>query len=136
MKIAIKQETNANQLPRDTEDIHMVRPVKQKTLKEIVEKCAALKKISLSKSTLARLPEKTKKLLKEKRMELNIESSRGRAIGIGLEKMLHVIEMRKDHQPLREIENITGIPKSTVHYLVKYSQREKIKKGKDVVYLK
>jgi len=44
--------------------------------------------------------------------------------------------MRKDHQTLREIERVTGIPKSTVHYLQRYAQRAKIKNGKNIVYLK
>ena len=41
-----------------------------------------------------------------------------------------------DYQSLREIERLTEIPKSTVHYLVKYAEREKIKKGNTTIYLK
>ena len=74
--------------------------------------------------------------MKQNKVSLKIEKARGRAIEINSDKMLQVIEMRKDHRPLREIEEVTGIPKSTVHYLVKYSDRKKMKKGKDVIHLK
>lgn len=136
MKISVKTLSDAKSIPQGTEEIHLVRPVKHNAINELLKKHSSLKKISLSKSCFQRLPEKTRKMLKEKSIEIRIESRRGRAIEIGLEKMLHVIEMRKDFQPLREIESVTGIPKSTVHYLVKYAQRQKVKKGKNIVYLK
>jgi len=85
---------------------------------------------------LKRLPTKTQKKLKEKGITLGIEKRRGRAIDIPMEKMLQIIELRKDYQTVRDIEKITGIPKSTVHYLIKYADRGKIKKGANVVYLK
>jgi len=53
-----------------------------------------------------------------------------------MDKMLQIIELRKDYQTVREIEKITNIPKSTVHYLLKYADRGKIRKGANVVYLK
>jgi len=136
MKIALGARTDIKTIPPEASEIHLVRPVKQKKIGVLLKKHPALKIFSLSKSCLQRLPEKTKKLLKEKGIELKIESKRGRAIEIGLEKMLHVIEMRRDFQPLREIEDITGIPKSTIHYLEKYAQRVKVKKGNSIVYLK
>ena len=136
MKTVVYDEDSAKKISPGTEEIHLVRPVNHRSIKEILKKCSALKKISLSKSCFQRMPEKTKTAIRENGTEMAIESRRGRAIGIGLEKMLHVIEMRKDFQPFREIENITGIPKSTVHYLVKYAQRGKVKKGNSVVYLK
>ncbi len=136
MKIAVHSLASARSIPKETEEIHLVRPMKRKDAEEIIKKCPQLKKVSLSKSCLQRLPEKTKNLFREKGIELVIENRAGRAIGIDLEKMLHVIEMRKDFQPFREIESITGIPKSTAHYLVKYARREKVKKGSNIVYLK
>ena len=34
-----------------------------------------------------------------------------------------------------EFEKITGIPKSTAHYLIRYAQRQKIKRGNKIVYV-
>ncbi len=83
-----------------------------------------------------RLPLKTQKKLKDKGITIALEKRRGRAIDLPMDKMLQIIELRKDYQTVREIEKITGIPKSTVHYLLKYADRGKIKKGQNVVYLK
>ncbi len=136
MKVSISNRSGIKSIPQNTNEIHLVRPLNKRAFEELLKKCPSLEKISLSKSCYARLPEKTKKMVNEKGIGVKIESRRGRAIGIGLEKMLHVIEMRKDFQPLRAIESTTGIPKSTIHYLTKYSNREKIKRGKDILYLK
>ena len=136
MKIAFYPNSSAKNIPRETEEIRLSRPVKHKALLELLEKIPSIKKISMNKSCFQRMPAKTKEMLEQKNIEVKIETGRGRPIGISLEKMLHIIEMRKDFQPLREIQGVTGIPKSTVHYLVKYAQRQKIRKGKEIVYLK
>ena len=135
MKYSITEETNIENIPRDTEEIHLVRPIKRDKLISLVTRCP-IKTITLSTSCFKRLPRKTQKKLKEKGISLSIEKRRGRAIDIPMDKMLQIIELRKDYQTVREIERITNIPKSTVHYLLKYADRGKIKKGANVVYLK
>jgi len=135
MKYSVYPETNVSRIPLDTEAIHLVRPVPLKMLEKILKRLKGMGKISLSESCLKRLPSKTRKLLSKNKIEIRIEASRGRAIEIPLEKMGHLIEMRKDFQSLREIEKVTDVPKSTVHYLVKYAKRAKVKQGKETIHL-
>ena len=85
---------------------------------------------------MKRLPKKAQTKIKERGIELNIEKRRGRALDLTLEQMLEIIEMRKDYQSIREIEKVMDIPKSTVHYLLKYADREKVKNGSTIMYLK
>ncbi len=135
MKYSITDTTNIEKIPRDTQEIHLTRPIKLKKLKALIEKCS-IKRITIATSCLSRLSSKTKKMIKEKGIELGMEKCRGRPISLPLDKLLNIIELRKDFQTLREIEKVTGIPKSTVHYLVKYADRAKIKKDREVIYLK
>jgi len=135
VKYSLYPDTAASGIPAATDEIHLVRPVRLGTLKRIAEK-SSLAKVSLSESCMKRLSRKTLEFLKAKGIKIEVHSERGRAIGIPLPKMRQAIEMRSDFRPLREIEETTGIPKSTVHYLQKYSQRKKVKNGKMVVYLK
>ena len=135
MKYSITEETNIDSIPKDTTEIHLVRPIKWDKLNSLITKCP-IRTITLSTSCLKRLPTKTQKRLKDKGVSLGVEKRRGRAIDIPMDKMLQIIELRKDYQTVREIEKITGIPKSTVHYLLKYADRGKIRKGANVVYLK
>jgi hypothetical protein len=135
MKYSISDHTSIDKIPADTEAIHLTRPVKIDTLEKLIKKCR-IKEVTISNSCFNRIPNKTKKLFKDNGISISIEEKRGRAIDIPLEKMLEVIQLRKDYQSVREIERLTGIPKSTIHYLVKYAGRAKIKKGKQVVYLK
>lgn len=136
MKYSINGDTNIASVPSDIEEVHIVRPLPRKKMEALLKRCKELRAISMSKSTYKRLSRKGLGLLKEKGIEIKIVEERGRAIGIPLEKMMQAIEMRRDFRPLREIEQVTGIPKSTVHYLAKYSLRRKIKKGKTIIYLK
>lgn len=135
MKYAITEHTNIDTIPKDTTEIHLVRPIKWDNLNALITKCP-IRTITISNSCLKRLPSKTQKKLKDKGITISLEKRRGRAIDLPMDKMLQIIELRKDYQTVREIEKITGIPKSTVHYLLKYADRGKIKKGQNVVYLK
>lgn len=136
MKCSVNENTKIASIPSDIEEVHIVRPLSHKKIEAILKRCKELRGISMSKSTYKRIARKVLRLFKEKGIEIKIAEERGRAIGIPLEKMMQAIEMRKDFRPLREIEQVTGIPKSTVHYLAKYSLRRKIKRGKTIIYLK
>ncbi|MCX6801258.1 MAG: hypothetical protein NTZ73_03650 [Candidatus Diapherotrites archaeon] len=135
MKYAVSNNTEVEKIPRDTEEIHMTRPIKSKTLKKLLEKCH-INMITLSNSCFQRLSPKTRKIANEKGAQFAIEKKRGRAISIPLKTLLYIIELKRDYQSIREIERLTGIPKSTVHYLIKYAKRVKVKKGKEIIYLK
>lgn len=134
MRYSVGPETDTGNIPADAESVHMVRPTSIGKLGRLIKKCG-LKKISLSSSCAARLSARARKLIREMGVELSIESRRGRALGIGLERMRNAIEMHRIDVPYRKIEERTGIPKSTAHYLIKYANRDKVKQGKQVVYL-
>ena len=135
MKASLYPGTKLSGLPSGIESLHLVRPVGRKKIASVLKRLPGIERISMSKSCFERTSPNVKKFLAEKEVGVSIRSERGRAISIPLEKMQSVIEMRRDFRPLREIEKTTGIPKSTVHYLVKYSQKKKVKNGKNVVYL-
>jgi hypothetical protein len=135
MKYAINEHTIIEKLPIETDTIHLIRPIELKKLEYLINN-RKIKEITISKSCFNRLPKKSKELIKEKEVRINIEKRRGRALVVSMEKMLEIIELRKDHQSIRAIEKVTGISKSTIHYLLKYADRGKIKKGNNIIYLR
>ena len=135
MKISLYPETPISELPEGVNSIHLVRPVTKKKL-ALLFKNSQIGSVSMSSSCFKRMSPETKRFLEKKGVKIEVKTERGRAISIPLKKMLNAIEMRRDFRSLREIEETTGIPKSTVHYLVKYSQRKKVKNGKSIIYLK
>ncbi len=135
MRYVFNPTVSLSKIPSDTKDVHLTRPVKLIEIKKLIKKCM-IESISMSKSCFDRLSTKTKKFLKQKNIDYSVEEKRGRALSLSMDEMLRVIELRKDYQTLREIERLTNVPKSTVHYLVKYANRSKIKKDGEVIYLK
>jgi hypothetical protein len=135
IKIAVNVQTVVDKIPKDTTEIHLIRPLKKKKLEEILN-ARHITKITLSQSCYNRLPPKTRRLLHEKNISISTERRRGRPISISLEKLREIIELRKDYQSVRKIEEITDVPKSTVHYLLKYADRGKVRKGGAIIYLK
>ena len=133
---AVWPETKLAVIPKDATKLHLIRPVKKELLLAIIKKCSNLQAITLSKSCLQRMPKSNRALLQANGIELAIETRKGRPISVPLQKMLHALEMRKDYRSLREIERVTGIAKSTVHYLERYAQRAKVKNGGKVIYLR
>jgi len=136
MKYAVYPETSVGSIPRDASALHLVRPIPLKKLGDLIERCPGVNDLFLPKSCDKRLPEKTKKWLKEKGIALRLDSKKGRAIEVPLEKVGQLTEWRRDAKSYREIEKELGVAKSTAHYLVKYAARTKIKKGNQIVYLK
>ena len=135
MKVAVSEETDVKKVPKETTEIHLVRPIKKEDL-DFLLKSRPIRKISLSESCLKRLPVKAQRKIKERGIELGIEKRRGRALDLNMDQMLQIIEMRKDYQSIREIEKVMNIPKSTIHYLLKYADRGKIKTNGNIMYLK
>lgn len=130
MKCAVWPKTPLQQIPLNTTELHLVRPLGLKKLKEILAK-RKIKAVSYSESTAKRLKEKTKKFLAGHAITLRILNQAGRPLSATLEKMLSVAEMARDHRSFREIESTTRIPKSTCHYWIRYAKRQKIRdKGK------
>ena len=136
MRCSLHGSADIPKVPIESESVHIARPLPYKSTIALLKRCKHLSIISASASTYKRLAKRVKKELEGRGIRLVISSERGRAIGIPLEKMKQAIEMRQDFRPLREVEQVTGIPKSTVHYLEKYSLRRKIKNGTTIIYLK
>jgi len=135
MKVSLYPGTNIDKIPADVTGIHLVRPVSHEKIEKALEKCGNIREITLSNSCMKRLSGTTKKMLRSKVPRIDVLPTRGRAIEIPMQRMLQAIEMAKDHRPLREIEELTGIPKSTVHYLVRYADRKKVKQGTLTIHL-
>ena len=134
MKYPVWPKTHASEIPSEINEIHLVRPLPSKKIIDLVSS-KRIDRVFASKSTLKRLSKKTKNILKEKNISLEAEEKRGRPLDIPLEKVKEVVELHKDHQSFRKIEKLTGIPKSTIHYLIKYAARNKIKGDKKILYV-
>lgn len=134
MKYCIWPNANLNQIAKETDKLHLVRPIAFKKIREICLK-RPVQTISCCPSCFARLKGKTKQWLEEKGIGIKIQQKRGRPLSTPLRKMLAVIELAKDHRSYREIEKTLDVPKSTAHYLVKYAQRDRIKKNGSTVFL-
>lgn len=135
MKYSVYVTSNIKNIPADTEEVHISRPIKLVTVKRLLRKRGNLKTISLSQSCLQRLSRKVKNYLKKKDVSLKLHKTKGRPLSIDLEKMLRIIELKRDYRSYGEIAQVTGVPKSTAHYLIKYADRSKIKQGQHVIHL-
>jgi len=133
MKQSFYAFTEPSTIEKGTLSLHLVRPIKAGKLQELCKK--GVKELCLSPSCEKRLSAKARSMIVEKGLALKIEPSRGRAIEIPLEKVTEIAELRWDDKTYREIEEITGVPKSTAHYLIKYANRNKLKKGKRTIYM-
>ena len=134
MKYSLYPNTEIKNIPVKAEKIHFVRPIKEKKVIELLKK-RKIKEISLSSSTLKRLKPKALKLIEGKGIQLKEDSRRGRAIETDFDTILKIIELKRDYLSTRKIGKKTGKPKSTVHYLLKYANRDKIKKKQQTIYL-
>ncbi len=115
------------------EKTHFSRPPRAAELRKLLG--AGQRRFFMPQSCISRLSAKARSLLEDAKAEIVVSSARGRPIDISMEKLMEVIELHKDNRAFRKIEELTGIPKSTAHYLVKYAQRQKLKRGGKVVYL-
>ena len=134
MRYPVSGEKDFKAVPKDAQAIHLVRPLK----KERIEKLflgRRIKTVYLSKSTKKRLGKKARQFFSQKGVKILEEKRAGRAISVDLKKLQEIVELHKDYQSYRKIEELLGIPKSTAHYLIKYAQRAKVKTGKNIVYL-
>lgn len=134
MKSVLYADSSIENVPRNAEEVYLARPLKIKKLEKLLKR-SPIKKIFLSNSSSKRLPSKTKKFLQEKEIELVLDSRRGRAIELDLQKIAQLRELKEDGRSYREIEKELFVPKSTCHYIVKYADRSKVKNGKNTIIL-
>ncbi len=112
--------------------VHFTRPPKIRELEAALRQGIVL---HMPHSCFKRLSAKARRLLDSSGAEVVIEQARGRPISLPMEKILQVAELHRDERTFREIEQITGIPKSTCHYLLKYAERQKLTSNGKIVYL-
>lgn len=136
MYYALRENTPIGSLPVDLEQIHLVRPISAKKLKLAFERCRGIRTIGASPSVEKRLAPKARKILQEKGIVISRAHRAGRALNLDLSTVKQIADLKKDFLSLRKISERTGVPKSTVHYLLKKAKREKIRKGKNVIYVR
>ncbi|MFH0970001.1 MAG: hypothetical protein V1776_00895 [Candidatus Diapherotrites archaeon] len=132
---AIREATPISTIPVELTRIHLVRPISTKKLGAILAHCPHLVEIGASPSVEKRLAPKAVELVKKHKIVLVRAHRAGRALNLDLETIRTISDLRKDFLSVRKISERVHVPKSTVHYLVKKSKREKIKKGKHVIYV-
>lgn len=115
--------------------LHWVRPLSKKKIKILLGACKNLVAVSVSPSVRARLKPEVVALLEKQGIGVRVESRRGRPLSSNMEAIVRVAELRKDFQPIREIERLTKIPKSSVHYLLTRAKRSRVKKRGHVVHV-
>jgi len=134
MRYPISSQADFRSVPGDATQVHLVRPLTKQSLEKLL-RSKPIDTVFLSKSTKKRLGKKAREFLKKRKVKIVEEKMAGRAISIELRKVQELVELHKDYRSFRKIEEVTGIPKSTVHYLIKYAHRTKIKKGQNIIYL-
>lgn len=134
MKYSVSSSREVKLLPHDANAVHLARPLGIAGLRKLAE--SGIKEASASDSTLKRLSKKSRDFLEQSGVRIKKQSAKGRPIGIGMQKMLDIMEMRRDYKSLRKIEEATQVPKSTVHYLVRHARRGKVKLKNQVIHLK
>ncbi len=94
-------------------DIYLPRPVPAEIIEEINENVEIY---HMPKSTYERLSERAKDIIGDR---VVIESRRGRFARVPLETVTQILALYRAGASVREIARETGIPKSTVHYILR-----------------
>ncbi len=102
-------------------DVHLARPVSLSALEKIVSRMKP-REISMAPSTYERLSRRAKEFLKSKGIKVVLEKNPGRSARMDKESLEAILELRKAGYSIRRISEETGIPKSTVHYILTYFQ--------------
>ncbi|HOD89829.1 MAG TPA: DUF1699 family protein [archaeon] len=134
-KDVLNNQNKINKLDRNCETLHVTKPFSKKTFVNIFAHCKHLKTITLSLSTKERLSKPVKDYLKSKHVLLQVKKTQGRPIGVPLVKLEKILSMYKDYS-YRELSEKLGVPKSTIHYIIKKAKKQKIKDDNKIVYLK
>jgi len=112
------------------DEVHLVRPI---TIKEFKQFFMKKKTLYMPESTYERLAKTTKALISKKKIKIIFEKIPGRPIDKSPDHLRRAVSLYKSGISLRNIEQKTSLPKSSVHYLVKKAKRKKIK-NKSSIY--
>jgi predicted DNA-binding protein (UPF0251 family) len=135
IKSCISEKNRIKYISKNCEELHLTKPFSKNDSLKIIKRCTKLKLITYSKSTKERLSAETLKIIKYNKIRTFTKKEQGRPINIDIEKLKKIIKMYKDYS-YRELAKKLNVPKSTIHYLIKYSKRKKIKEGNKIIYLK
>ncbi len=131
MILSIKSRKRVRE-PQRYSAFHLSRPM---PLSEIVKVVEIKKKFTMSSSTYNRLSKKTKTFLDKSKVKISIVQKKGRPIALDPKELLKVIEYHRAGFSVRKIEQKTGLAKSTIHYLIKHSKRNRIKYDGSTVFV-
>lgn len=134
-KDTLSDFTKISSINSNCEELHITRAFSKKNLTKILTRCLRLKTLTVSNSTNERISKALKEFIKKKGITILIRKEQGRPIDIKVEKLQKILQQYKDYS-YRDLEQKLGIPKSKIHYLIKYSKRKKIKDGNKIIYLK
>jgi len=130
MILSIKKQTQAVGEKRFSA-FHLSRPLTLRKIKAITK---VKKKLTMSKSTFERLSKSVKAHVAENKIKIEIIKRAGRPIDIAPEAIIKVVQLHNAGFSVRKIQAKLGLPKSTIHYLIKKSKRNGIKyKGMKVI---
>jgi len=125
MILSVKhRKTVGNEEKKRFDAFHLSRPV---TVSELDKITQVKKTITMSPSTEKRLSVKAKTLLKQKKIKTELIKRQGRPIGIKADVVKNALNLHKVGFSFRKIQEKTGLPKSTLHYIVKHAKRNRIK---------
>ena len=124
MRISVRNTSDAERVPHGTKEVHLVRPLPAQALEALSAKAG---KLHASQSTIDRISKKVRERLAG---SLSIEVSRavaGRPLAVEPSTMKEIFDLKREGLSVRQISRELEVSKSTVHYLLKYADRNKIK---------
>ena len=135
MFYAIRENTPIGSLPKETEKAHLIRPISHAKLRRLLVRCPHLNELGMSPSVEKRLTLESRALLQKKGIEMVRAHRPGRALNIDMNAIRQIADLKKDFLSVREISARTGVPKSTIHYLLTKSKRQKVRHAKKIMYV-
>ncbi len=100
--------------------VFLPRPVRKDMLEKLLE---VAEKVYMPPSTYNRISKNVREMW---RYKIAVTSSRGRYSSVDIESLKHVLVLSKSGLSIRRIAEETGLPKSTVHYILRYMKKIRI----------
>ena len=132
---SINNITKVTRIDKNIERLCFTRPISLKKYLAIIRKCVLIREVIMSQNTLERLNPKIKKSLYRKGIFVKIKQNKGRPLSVNLKQLYEAIDFFKDNYSFREIAAKTGIPKSTVHFIIRKAKKNKIKTKNKMYHL-
>ncbi|HLD80747.1 MAG TPA: hypothetical protein VJA40_01980 [archaeon] len=131
MKASVKNEKELSELG-EAREVHLVRPLSLARVRELVQRVDS---ISMSRHTFGKLSVKARRELEGVGVLVIGNAGAGRPLGVPLDKIQEVYDLKREGLSVRQIASETGVTKSSVHYLLKYASRGKISVAGKTIHL-